>query len=85
MVTGGFELGGLANQTLQGGGSESGDVTVQMRGRLEPGDSLGTLTFLGNLTLASGALTVFELTNAPAMSGGTNDLIRVGGDLAVDN
>ena len=85
MVTGGFELGGLANQTLQGGGSVSGDVTVQMRGRLEPGDSLGTLTFLGNLTLASGALTVFELTNAPAMSGGTNDLIRVGGDLAVDN
>ena len=83
-VTGGFILGTTAgNQTLQGSGTVNGNVATTGLASLAPGDGVGTLTFLNNLSLAAGVTNYFELTNSFAIGGGTNDLIVVGGDLTV--
>ena len=83
-VAGGFTLGATSDQTLRGGGMVSGNVDPTSLARLEPGDSAGTLTFLNNLSLAKGVTNYFELTNSPAIGGGTNDLIVVAGDLTAE-
>ncbi len=57
---------------LRGSGSLAGLATLQSGAHLAPGNSPGTLTFAGGLTLADGAILDFEL-------GSTSDLIRVTG------
>jgi rhamnogalacturonan endolyase len=64
-----------ATGTLGGSGIIGGPVSVS--GALAPGDSIGTLTFAGNLTLLPGSTSLFELSRAPL----TNDLASVAGTL----
>ncbi len=67
------ELGG----TLGGSGTISGNATVD--GTLAAGNSPGTLTFEGNLTLGSGSTTKFELNGPGVVGGPANDHIVVEG------
>jgi len=83
-VTGGFILGAAGNQILQGSGTVNGNVATTGLACLVPGDGLGTLTFLNNLSLAAGVTNYFELTNSFAIGGGTNDLIVVAGGLTLN-
>jgi fibronectin-binding autotransporter adhesin len=57
-----FSLGGT--QTLMGGGN----VTAAAGSHIAPGDSAGTLTISGNLTLNDGALLDFELASSTSAS-----------------
>jgi autotransporter-associated beta strand protein len=84
-VTGGFILGAAGNQTLQGSGTVNGNVATTGLVCLAPGDGVGTLTFLNNLSLAAGVTNYFELTNSFTIGGGTNDLIVVGGGLTLNS
>ena len=84
-VTGGFILGAAGNQILQGSGTVNGNVATTGLACLAPGDGLGTLTFLNNLSLAAGVTNYFELTNSFAIGGGTNDLIVVAGNLTLNS
>lgn len=84
-VSGGWVLGAGGPQTLQGGGTISGNVSSTSLARLQPGDGTGTLTFQNDLNLAGGVTNYFELTNSTAIGGGTNDLIVVGGNLALQS
>jgi autotransporter-associated beta strand protein len=72
--TGGFAIG--ANQTFKGNGTVSGNLTVA--GNLSPGESIGTLNVLGNVTLSGSAITAMEVNNSTA----TADLLNVGGTLS---
>ncbi|RYZ08280.1 MAG: hypothetical protein EOO24_10570, partial [Comamonadaceae bacterium] len=76
----------LANNggTLGGSGSIGGDVTIGKGATLSPGNSPGTLTVGGNLTLAAGSTSVFELGQSGAVGGTSNDLVSVGGNLTLD-
>jgi autotransporter-associated beta strand protein len=76
-----------ANATLGGSGYVAGAVTVRAGGRLAPGSPLGTLTFGGALTLASGSTTVMELNAATGASDRVQGMARVsyGGTLALAN
>ena len=47
------------------------------------GTSAGTLNVAGDLTMASGAVSEFQLGTANVVGGATNDLVTVGGDLSV--
>jgi hypothetical protein len=49
-VTGGFSLAN--GQRLQGSGTVTGNVAMSAGSKLAPGDTLGTLTFNGNLDLS---------------------------------
>ena len=69
---------------LGGSGKIGGDVTVQAGGTLAPGNSPGTLTVNGNLSLDAGSLLDFEFGAANVEGGPLNDLIAVGGDLILD-
>ncbi len=72
--------------TLGGHGSLSGDVSIQDGGTLAPGtnDARGPATLtLSNLTLNANSIVRMNL-NAPGISGGTNDLIVVHGDLTLN-
>ncbi len=78
-------LGGNVNVgaggTLGGSGEVKGDVVVD--GTLSAGNSPGTLTIAGDLTLGAGSTSVFEL-NTPGLVGSTdNDLVKVGGNLTL--
>lgn len=78
---------GLANSTISGdvnvssggtfgsAGTVNGDVGVQ--GTLSPGSSPGTMTVNGNVTLASGSTTLFEMT--PTVS----DALVINGSLTI--
>ncbi|MGA2060897.1 MAG: autotransporter-associated beta strand repeat-containing protein [Thermoguttaceae bacterium] len=59
-----FGLG--ATQTLMGSGTVIGNVIATSGSHIAPGNSAGTLTFSGNLTLNDGALLDFELANTSA-------------------
>jgi fibronectin-binding autotransporter adhesin len=50
-VNGGFTLGALVPQTLEGTGNVTGSITVDPDGTLSPGDAIGALTVSGNVTL----------------------------------
>ena len=72
---------------LGGSGSIGDNVTVGSGGTLLPGNSPGTLTIGGDLTLIAasggnpGSTTTFELGQAGAVGGVSNDLIKVGGSV----
>nr|WP_240531364.1 autotransporter-associated beta strand repeat-containing protein [Variovorax boronicumulans] len=81
--------------TLAGAGSTpgtghiGGNVTVGnadnsgARATLSPGNSPGTLTIGGSLRLNPSATTVFELGQPGVAGGASNDLLNVGGNLAL--
>jgi len=58
---GGFILNG--GQTLTGSGYVVGNIVTDMGSHIAPGDSAGTITITGNLTLNNGALLDFELAS----------------------
>lgn len=68
---------------LGGAGTIGGNVNVT-DGVLMPGNSPGTLTIAGNLTLASNALLNFEFGQSDVAGGPLNDLINIGGNLTLD-
>ncbi|MGN7726536.1 autotransporter-associated beta strand repeat-containing protein [Luteimonas sp. 22616] len=70
--------------TLGGFGVIGGDVVVNNGGTLSPGDSPGTLTIGGNLSLSGGSVLDFEFGEANAVGGLLNDLVDVGGNLVLD-
>ncbi|MCX6913598.1 MAG: autotransporter-associated beta strand repeat-containing protein [Verrucomicrobia bacterium] len=74
---------GLASgQTLAGSGTVIGAVTSVSDATLSPGDTAsGTLTVNGDVTLGAGTLR-WDL-NTPNVTGGTNDLLVVDGNLAL--
>jgi autotransporter-associated beta strand protein len=61
-----------ATGTLGGTGTIGGPATIS--GTLAPGNSIGTLTFNQNLTLATGSFSQFEISKNPF----TNDTVIVG-------
>ena len=64
---------------LGGTGRVSGGVLVKSGGTITAGASIGTLTLATNLTLETGAASLFEVTNSP----GTGDLLVVQGNLSI--
>ena len=69
--------------TLGGTGTIGGNVVVASGATLSPGNSPGTLTIGGNLMLDAGSTTRFELGEAGAVGGASNDLVSVGGNLTL--
>ena len=69
---------------LGGSGIVGGDVSIASGGTLAPGNSPGTLTINGDLSLVAGSLLNFELGAANVVGGPLNDLVVVGGDLVLD-
>ncbi|WP_447922042.1 autotransporter outer membrane beta-barrel domain-containing protein [Achromobacter aegrifaciens] len=69
--------------TLGGLGRIGGNVNVANGGTLSPGSSPGTLNIGGALALGSGATSIFQLGQSGAVGGVSNDLVQVGGDLAL--
>jgi fibronectin-binding autotransporter adhesin len=59
-------------------------VTVANGGTLSPGNSPGTLTVNGNLTLSAGAIVDYQLGQAGTVGGSLNDLTVVHGNLTLD-
>jgi fibronectin-binding autotransporter adhesin len=82
----GGNAAGAALATLGGGGSLAGPVTVNASGILAPGDSPGTLTLTGGLTMAGGSTYLWELAANTTGGPGINwDRVSLtGGDLALD-
>lgn len=79
-VNGGYVLGSA--QTLSGGGTVSGNVTIE--GTHSPGFSPGIQTFTSDITYSGGSNLVWELTQntaASASRGTLYDGINVQGDL----
>ncbi len=79
-LTGDVAVG--VDATLGGIGTIGGDVTVA--GRISSGNSPGTLTIGGDLSLADSALLDFEFGEANVPGGALNDLVNVGGNLVLD-
>lgn len=72
---------------LGGSGTVDSDVTVADGGILAAGgsaDAVGTLTIGGDLTLSGGSVLEYQLGEADAVGGPSNDLIEVGGQLVLD-
>jgi outer membrane autotransporter protein len=69
--------------TLGGSGTIGGSVTIT-GGTLAPGNSPGTLTINGDLTLASASTLNYELGEAGAIGGDYNDHTIVHGNLTLD-
>jgi autotransporter-associated beta strand protein len=78
---GGWSLG--AAQTLAGTGTVKGNATTTDGSFIQPGGAsvAGALTFSNNLVLSAATTNVFDLTTSHAIGGGTNDLIKVVGNL----
>jgi fibronectin-binding autotransporter adhesin len=70
--------------TLGGSGIVGGDVTVADGGAIAPGNSPGTLTINGNLSLSNGSLLNYEIGQANVVAGSYNDLTVVKGNLTLD-
>ncbi|MGS1010052.1 autotransporter-associated beta strand repeat-containing protein [Achromobacter anxifer] len=71
--------------TLGGNGRIGGGAEIASGATLSPGHAgPGTLTVNGNLTLHANSATRFELGQAGAVGGVSNDLVSVGGNLALD-
>jgi autotransporter-associated beta strand protein len=85
-VTGqaGSSLALASGQVLLGNGIVKGGIDGAS-GAIYPGSNgaAGTLTITTNLTLSGGGSVNFDLANNTAIGGGTNDLIMVGGNLAI--
>ncbi len=69
--------------TLGGSGTVGGSVAIA-DGILAPGNSPGTLTINGNLSLASASVLDYEFGQAGVVGGPLNDLTVVGGNLTLD-
>ncbi|KAA0182580.1 autotransporter domain-containing protein, partial [Cupriavidus gilardii] len=72
--------------TLGGTGTIGGDVTVAAGATVAPGGTTsapGTLTINGDLNLDPGANLAYNFGQAGVVGGAYNDLIKVGGDLAL--
>ncbi|MDH4986713.1 autotransporter-associated beta strand repeat-containing protein [Aminobacter anthyllidis] len=69
-----------AGATIGGSGTIA---TTVVNGTLSAGNSPGTLTVDGNLTLNSGSTSIFELGTSGVVGGPTNDLVIVNGDLTL--
>ena len=89
-VVGGLSL--ARGQTLSGGGSVNGNVTVGIGAVLSPGSlqtttSIGVLTFSNSLTLASGSTNLFAISQSPLTntSAGIFGVLTNGGTLVVTN
>jgi fibronectin-binding autotransporter adhesin len=78
VVSSGATLAGSG--TIGSGGAST--ITLQSGALLSPGNSPGTLTIDGNLSLANGSTSRFEL-NMPGAVGGPNDLVKVTGTLTL--
>ncbi len=78
-VLGGYSLGVSGAQTLSGGGTVNGAVTIGANGTLSPGNSPGVLTFNGNLALNSGSTTLMQIAGSTAGIG--YDQILVSGQI----
>ncbi|WP_188945551.1 beta strand repeat-containing protein, partial [Polymorphobacter multimanifer] len=81
--------GAVQNQvTVAAGASVGGDGSVGSLtvngGNLSPGNSAGTLTVVGDLTLDAASTLSIELAMPGVVGGGINDLIEVGGSLTLD-
>ncbi|MFY8048084.1 MAG: beta strand repeat-containing protein, partial [Erythrobacter sp.] len=70
--------------TLGGSGTLTGNVSINDGSTLAPGNSPGTLTIVGNLDLNAGSTAIFELGEAGVAGGANNDLVAVGGNLALN-
>jgi fibronectin-binding autotransporter adhesin len=70
--------------TLGGSGIVGGDVTVADGGAIAPGNSPGTLTINGNLSLSNGSLLNYEIGQANVVAGSYNDLTVVKDNLTLD-
>ena len=57
---------------------------MQSGATLAPGESVGTLTINGNLSLAGSSILAYEFGQANVAGGALNDLVNVGGDLVLD-
>jgi autotransporter-associated beta strand protein len=75
------KVGGYTIGTLIGSGMVTGNLTVSTH--LAIGNSPGTTTFNGNLTLGAGSTYNYELMGGPSPSLGSADLGIVAGDLTI--
>ncbi|WP_082831125.1 autotransporter domain-containing protein, partial [Pseudovibrio sp. W64] len=80
--------GSIGNVTVNGGtlggsGTINGSATVTS-GTIAAGNSPGTLTVGGNLSLTAASVLDFELGSPSGTAGVDSDLIAVGGDLTLD-
>jgi len=73
----------LNGGTLGGAGTVGGSVSVD-DGTIAPGNSPGTLTIAGNLSLTGASLLDYEFGHSDVVGGPLNDLTQVGGDLTLD-
>ncbi|WP_158298707.1 autotransporter-associated beta strand repeat-containing protein [Sphingomonas psychrotolerans] len=73
----------LNGGTLGGSGTFHGDVSFG-NAALDPGNSPGTLTVAGNLTLGAGTILNYELGEAGTVGGANNDLVNIGENLTLD-
>jgi len=73
----------LSGARLGGAGTIGGSVNV-IGGTIAPGNSPGTLTIGGNLSLDAASLLDFEFGQSNTVGGPLNDLIEVGGNLTLD-
>ncbi|WP_375196824.1 autotransporter-associated beta strand repeat-containing protein [Sphingobium sp.] len=74
----------LAGGTLGGSGTIGGNVSVANGGALAPGSlGVGALSIGGDLSLAPGAAMNFEFGQANAPGSPLNDVVNVGGNLAL--
>lgn len=67
-----------SGKTLSGSGAVNGSFIFASGAKLTPGNSIGTLTFSNNLTLAAGSTTTLEISKPPL----ANDQVIVLGTLA---
>ncbi|MDR3442415.1 MAG: autotransporter domain-containing protein [Legionella sp.] len=72
-------LGINSGITLGGHGTVGGTVTVNSSGHLAPGNSIGTLTVGGDLTLNAGSILDFEFAGS-----GVGDRVKVLGNLSLN-
>jgi len=91
IVADGAVFGGAALETvvrngatLGGSGTITGNVNMANASILAPGESPGTLTIAGNLTLSSATNVNYELGQAYTPGGALNDLTIVTGNLTLD-
>ena len=69
--------------TLGGTGTLGGNVVIENGATLSAGNSPGTFTINGDLTLDGGSTSTFELGAAGTVGGASNDLVSVGGNLTL--